>query len=124
MNSTPVRSVAVVVASALLLVVGLAGPSGAAVGARRATKNTKFCEVFSDGGDLQTDLNPDSADFAIQRIAKLLATDPPAKIKKALKTIRKVYRRIAAGETASEQLVTAAKSFTAFSKYVVSNCRS
>ena len=72
MNSTPVRSVAVVVASALLLVVGLAGPSGAAVSARRATKNAKFCEVLSGGGDLQTDLNPDSADFAIQHIGKLL----------------------------------------------------
>jgi len=124
MNSTPVRSVAVVVASALLLVVGLAGPSGAAVSARRATKNTKFCEVLSDGGDLQTDLNPDSADFAIQRIGKLLATDPPAKIKKALKKIRKVYRLIADGKPASEVLVSAAKSFTTFSKYVVSNCRS
>ena len=119
-NTKRVVAAAVIAACSAVGVGGLAGSAGARV----AAKNTKFCEALRSGADIEADLSPDSAEFAIKQIGKLLKTNPPSKVKKALKAIRKAYQRLADGEPASEVLIGASSSFATYSKYVVSNCRS
>jgi hypothetical protein len=107
-------------------VAGLAGPAAGHQSARATTRNTRFCKVLQtqNQGDL-ANLSPDSAKFAIKQIDKLLKTNPPSKVKKALKKIKAAYKLLAEGESTTKVLAAtgAISAFITFSSYVRTNCR-
>lgn len=106
----------------------LAGPASARV----AEKNDKFCAVFNDAyaedaPDIDFEgLGPAEAEFAATLNRNLAKTGVPAKLKKDLKKLAKIYDRIADGATESEiadEQDFILKALTRFSKYVTANCQ-
>ena len=111
-------------AVAAALATAALGFSALPAGASTAARNTRFCKVLQS--QHQTDLqglNPDSAVFAIKQIDKLLKTNPPSAVKKALKKIGKVYKQIGNGAKPAEVVGSAIGAFTTYSNYVAANCR-
>jgi hypothetical protein len=106
------------------------GVSAAPVGARVVAKNAKFCEVLGSDQGAGIDfegLGPDEAKFGAKLMRKLAKTGVPAKLKKDLKKVAKVYARIGKGEPATEVLdadgqAAVLPAITRFSKYVGANC--
>jgi hypothetical protein len=126
MPSKPTRTLAAITAvAALTAVLGLsAAPAGAGV----VAKNDKFCAVASDQG-LGIDfsgLGPDEARFAAKLMRKAAKTGVPAKLKKDLNKVAKVYDEIAGGEPAdkvvADQQTFIVRALTRFGKYVAANC--
>ena len=106
----------------------------ASAGARMAGKRVAvagdgLCAVLLGDQGVGIDfegLGPAEARHAAGLLTKSAKTGVPAKLKKDLKKLAKVYRRIAAGNAASE-VVADAQSFlnsalTRLSKYVQANC--
>ena|SRR5688500_9771940 len=103
----------------------LAAPAGAAVSA----KNTKFCETLSSDQGAGIDFEGLSAaegEYAAKLVRKLAKTGVPAKLKKDLKKLAKIYDRIADGEPAAtvvaEEETAISKGLIRFSKYTAKNC--
>ena len=97
--------------------------------ASTAQKNDKFCAVFSaqfPSIDFEG-LGPDEAALGAKLLRQAAKTGVPAKLKKDLKKIAKVYTRIADGEPATEvldaeQQKSILPALTRFSKYFAANC--
>jgi hypothetical protein len=119
------RAIATVVMCAAVPSAALVAGAPSA-GAAAAASKASFCKVLTDQN--QTDLeglNPDSADFALKQIKKLLKAGPPKKVKKALKRIQAAYEQIRDGKSRAEA-IGSAKTLAAFStygSYVSKNCR-
>ncbi len=98
-------------------------------GARVPAKNAEFCQILSSdqGAGIDFDgLGPDEAKFAANLTRKLAKTDVPAKLKRDLVKLAKLYDKIASGAPANT-VIAAEQKFvtrvlTAFSKYVSANC--
>ena len=105
------------------------GMLAAPASARVDEKNDKFCQILSSDQGAGIDfegLGPAEAGYAATLNRKLAKTGVPAKLKKDLKKLAKVYQRIADGEDAStviaDEQAFLAKALTRFSKYVGANC--
>ena len=103
----------------------LAGPASARV----EQKNARFCEILSSDQGAGIDfegLGAAEAEYAAKLNRRLAETGVPAKLKKDLKKLAKVYQRIADGEDAStviaDEQAFLGKALTRFSKYVQANC--
>ncbi len=126
MSTKPRRVItAVMCVAALGATVGL---SAAPAGARVASSNDEFCAIVSDQGvgiDFEG-LGPDEAQYAATLMRKAAKTGVPAKLKKDLKKLAKVYDRIAGGESAdavaASKQAFILKALTRFSKYTGANC--
>lgn len=126
MSSKPKRALGAITAVAALT--AALGLSVAPAGARVVAKNDKFCAVYTDQGagiDFEG-LGPDEAKYAAGLSRKAAKTGVPAKLKKDLKQLAKVYDRIAGGESSNavvaEQQAFMASALTRFSKYFRANC--
>jgi hypothetical protein len=116
-----------------VLVTSLALASAAALiqpaAAHAAPANGKFCALFS-GQYPSIDfegLGPAEARLGAELFGKAAKSGVPAKLKKDLKKMAKVYDRIADGESAAEVLDAAQQrrilpSVTRFSKYFATQC--
>jgi len=123
---TRARIAGVVAAGALVIAsaVGVAAPAGAGTSSSVSARNTRFCNILTNGGSVDLgSTDPNSAQFATQQIDKLLRAHPPSKVKKALKTIRSFYKSVHSGDV-SVPSGGALKAFTTFTRYVITNCRS
>jgi len=115
------RMVATVVVAACSMG-GVAAFSSAA-GATVRAGSSEFCNVWSDGNQILEDLNEDTAPDGVDRIKRLLKTDVPKDVRKALKKIQKGYRRVADGDwTALVFLKKTGKALATYSIYVAENC--
>jgi len=104
------------------------GLSAAPASARVLVLNDKFCAVLGDQG-LGIDfsgLGPAEAKFAAKLSRKAAKTGVPAKLKKDLNKLAKVYDRIAHGEPSIKVLTDRqafiGKALTRFGKYFAANC--
>lgn len=127
MFSNSKRALAAVLgATALTVTIGVAA---APAGARVASSNEAFCALFT-GQSPSIDfegLGPDEAKFGARVFHKAAKTGVPAKLKKDLNKIAKIYTRIAHGEAAADVLDAQTQAsvlprLTRFSKYVAANC--
>lgn len=116
---------AVISVAALGATVALsAAPAGATV----ASANDEFCAIVSGpGGGIDFEgLGPEEAQFAATLMRDAAKAGVPAKLKKDLRKVAKVYDRIADGEPAAvvvaEKQASINKALTRFSKYVGANC--
>ena len=115
------RMVATVV-SAACATFGIAALPALA-GASIVRGSSEFCNVLSDGNQLVERLDEDSASEGIASIKRLLKTDVPKKVSKALKKIKKGYQRVADGDwNAADFLRRVAKPLATYSVYVAENC--
>ena len=119
------RAVAVVaMCTAMPSAALVATASGA--GASVATSKASFCRVLNDQNQSDLEgLNPESSEFALKQIKKLLKSDPPKKVKKALKKIKAAYEAIDDGDSPAKVIGNAGTlaAFSTFGKYVAKNCR-
>ena len=103
--------------------------SAAPASAHTVAQNDKFCAVFRDqfpAIDFEG-LGSDEAKFGADLLNKAAKTGVPAKLKKDLKQIAKVYDRIARGEPASKVLDAKQQkailpALRRFSSYFAKNC--
>jgi len=125
MHSSRRKASAIVAAG---LAAGLVAALAVPAGARVAEKNDKFCKIlYSDQGagiDFEG-LGPAEAEYAATLMRKLAKAGVPAKLKKDLKKVAKIYDRIADG--ASEGDLADDQDFilealTRISKYSAKNC--
>lgn len=105
-----------------------AGLTAAPAGARVATANPEFCAIVSDPGfgvDFEG-LGTEEAQYAADLFRDAAKTGVPAKLKKDLKKLAKVYERIANGESAATIYASKQKSITnalvRLSEYNFANC--
>lgn len=120
------RAPALLVVGALTMLTVLAAPAGA----RIASTNAKFCAVLSSdqGQGINFEgLGPDEATYSAKLMRKAAKTGVPAKLKVDLRTLAKIYDRIADGEPAARVLTAKRQkailpALTRFSKYVGANC--
>ena len=126
--SSPVERVfstvvaAAVVATTLTL---FAAPAGARVG----TQNTQFCQALASDQGAGTDfegLGPVEATYAAGLTRKLAKTGVPAKLKRDLEKLAKLYDKIAAGAAANAVVAGKQKFATMvlveLTSYVKENC--
>jgi hypothetical protein len=126
MSSKTMRFITAAMSLAML---GVAvGFSAAPAGARVAATPEEFCAIVSDQGigiDFEG-LGPDEAQYAATLMRKAAKTGVPAKLKKDLTKLAKVYDRIAGGEPASEVVADKQafilKALTRFGKHTAASC--
>lgn len=118
--------VAITAIAAFLATLGLAA---APAGARVVATNDEFCAVLSNGipGLDSRGLDPDEAKLGAELSRKAAKTGVPAKLKRDLKKLAKIYDRIADGEPAAEVLdadtqTSILPALGRFSKYFAANC--
>lgn len=110
---------AVIAACATFGIAALPGSVGASV----TRGSSEFCNVLSDGNQLVERLDVDSASEGIASVKRLLKTDVPKNVRKALKKIKKGYQRVGDGDwNARDFLRGVAKPLATYSAYVAENC--
>ena len=113
-------------AAALAVTIGV---SAVPASARVASSNEEFCAVFAaqfPAIDFEG-LGPDEAKLGAKLFHKGAKAGVPAKLKKDMNKIAKIYARIAHGEAASDVLdadtqASVLPRLTRFSKYFAANC--
>jgi hypothetical protein len=115
---------------ALSTIVTVALAAGAlavlAPSAHASTSRKSFCAIVTDVDESNfTGADPDSADFAVNQIKKLLKAKAPKKVKKALKVIKKYYEQVADGDVdpTGAPSAKAAKAFATYGMYVANHCQ-
>lgn len=96
--------------------------------ARASATVEEYCAIVSDPGtgiDFEG-LSPQEADYAATLMRKAAKTGVPAKLKRDLKKLAKIYDQISNGadpaDVATEKQSFILKAFTRFGKYTAAHC--